>query len=116
MLALFNQLLFSVMVAWVSFNSRPDIHIFLKDTATPAQIEQLQQKIEAEEGVIEVTYISQEEAYQAYRNSIIDDPLLLEMVTPDIMPASLEVYVDTAEAKNKVIDIAKQTRYVDETY
>jgi len=39
-----------------------------------------------------VKYMSKDDAYALYKKLNKDNPLLLEMVTPDILPASLEIY------------------------
>lgn len=73
------------------FESKPQITVFFTDNAQEQQIEKLKTELERTEKVASVTYVSKEEALAIYQEQNKDDPLLLEMVTADILPASLEV-------------------------
>ena len=57
-------------------------------------INQLNQSIQDKSYVKETKIITQEEALTTYKNENQDDPLLLELVTADILPASIEVSAD----------------------
>lgn len=71
--------------------SRPQVTAFFKDQATESNVESLSSRIESTGVADQITYISKEEALEIYRDQNQDNPLLLEMVTADILPASLEV-------------------------
>lgn len=73
------------------FETKPQITIFFKDEATSKQIDELKEKLNTTGKVASQKYISKEEAYDIYREQFKDDPLLLELVTANILPASLEV-------------------------
>ena len=73
------------------FESRPQVIAFLKDEAKPQEIELLKAKIEATGKVKKVTFVSKEDALKIYRQLFKDNPLLLEMVTAKILPASLDI-------------------------
>jgi len=73
------------------FETRPQVTAFFKDEADLEQTEQLEKKLLATGKVKEVNYVSKERALAIYREQNKNDPLLLEMVTADILPASLEV-------------------------
>ena len=73
------------------FETKPQATAFFKDEATTEQMEALKTKLENTGKVANLKYISKEEALAIYREQNKDDPLLLEMVTADILPASLEV-------------------------
>jgi len=73
------------------FESRPQVTAFLKDEVKPEEIESLKNKIEMHQTVKQVDFISKDEALKIYKEQNKDNPLLLEMVTAKILPASLEV-------------------------
>ncbi|HUV71940.1 MAG TPA: permease-like cell division protein FtsX [Clostridia bacterium] len=73
------------------FESRPQVSAFLKDETKPQEVDLIKARIEAMEKVKKVDYISKEEALEIYRQQNKDKPLLLEMVSAKILPASLEV-------------------------
>ena len=73
------------------FETKPQITVFFKDEATAKQVEEMKEKLNATGKVASLKYISKEEAYDIYREQFKDDPLLLDLVTANILPASLEV-------------------------
>lgn len=73
------------------FESKPQITVFFNDEATEMQAQDLQATLEATGKVASTKYISKDEALAIYKEQNKDDPLLLEIVTADILPASLEV-------------------------
>ncbi len=92
---LIGQLFIVTMVAsnqiLVFFENQPQVTVFFQDEATEDQILQIKKELEKEEAINEVAYISKEQAVEIYREQHQDDPELLEFVTPDILPASLEI-------------------------
>lgn len=73
------------------FEQKPQIVVFFKDTKSETDIEALKTKLDTSPQVASVKYVSKEEALSIYKDQFKDDPLLLEMVSADILPASLEV-------------------------
>ncbi len=73
------------------FESKPQITVFFTDEATEVQAQDLSAALEATGKVASTMYVSKEEALAIYKEQNKDDPLLLEIVTADILPASLEV-------------------------
>ncbi len=73
------------------FETRPQVTAFFTDQVEEQQILVIKEQIEALPYVSQTTYVSKAEALALYRQQNQDDPLLLEMVTADILPASLEV-------------------------
>jgi len=94
--SLFVIVLFGLLGAGSStvlqyFESRPQVSAFLKDETKPQEIELIRAKLEAAGKVKSITYISKEDALKIYQEQNKDKPLLLEMVTAKILPASLEI-------------------------
>jgi len=86
------------------FETRPQIIAFLKDEITPEQISALQNKLTSDEKIKDVRYVSKEEALSIYKTATEDNPLLSELVSPTIFPASLEFSVTNLNFAQGVID------------
>jgi len=96
------------------FESRPQVSIFFKDSAKEDDIKKIQQELEATGKVAHIKYVSKEEALAIYREQNKNDPTLLELVTADILPASLEVSAKDPTYLSNIAEIAKSKDEVDE--
>ena len=96
------------------FETRPQLTIFFKDTAENVQIEQIKGQLEATGKTLQVTYISKEQALGIYRNLTIGEPELAELVTADILPASLEVQAKNPEDLKILAGIVANSEYVEQ--
>lgn len=96
------------------FETRPQVTAFFKDEVTMAQVDTLKAKLVEMEKVKEMKYISKEEALAIYREQNKDNPLLLEMVTANILPASLEVSTVDIAYLGEVAEILRQEPGVEE--
>lgn len=77
--------------------SRPQVTAFFNDDASQQQVNSLRSTIESTGKSEQITYISKDDALKIYQEQNSDNPLLLEMVTADILPASLEVSATSVE-------------------
>jgi len=89
------------------FETRPQIISFLKDEATPELISVLQNKLSSDARIKNVKYVSKEEALEIYKKATSDNPLLAELVSPSIFPASLEFSVTDLKLAEEVITDVK---------
>jgi cell division transport system permease protein len=96
------------------FESRPNVTAFFKDQADEQSIITLKQELEREEGISAVRYVSKEEALKIYQEQNKEDPLLLEMVTADILPASLEVQAAGVDFLPNIKTRLQSVPYVEE--
>ncbi len=96
------------------FETRPQITAFLEDEATEVQIEDLKVRLENTGKMANFKYVSKEEALAIYREQNKDDPLLLEMVTADILPASLEVSAIDSASLPELAEILRGAEGVEE--
>jgi cell division transport system permease protein len=96
------------------FETRPQVIAFLKDKATPEEIATLQNKIVADPRVKDVRYVSKEEALEIYKEATADNPLLSELVSPTIFPASLEFSLKDLSQAEAVIKTLKNESIVDQ--
>lgn len=96
------------------FETRPQATAFFEDKVEMTQVENLQAKLAATGKVKNMKYVSKEEALAIYREQNKDDPLLLEMVTANILPASLEVSAVDISYLGEVAEILRQEPGVEE--
>ena len=97
------------------FETKPEITLFLKDGLDTATVENLQKDLSSYKGVKETTFISKEKALTIYKEQNKDNPLLTEMVTASILPASFEVTVsDPAVLEQIYQNYSTKTDVIDE--
>ncbi len=87
---------FSFLIAGSSkivtyFESKPQVTAFFKNEAKQDDINALENKIKETGKVSSVKFVSKQEALAIYREQNKNDPLLLDLVTADILPSSLEI-------------------------
>jgi cell division transport system permease protein len=96
------------------FETRPQVTAFFKDEVTMEEVNNLEAKLATTGKVKSTRYVSKEEALAIYREQNKDDPLLLEMVTANILPASLEVSALDISYLGEVAEILRQEPGVEE--
>lgn len=96
------------------FESRPQVTAFFKDETTRDSAMALENKIKSSLAVDSVKYISKADALAIYQEQNQSDPLLLEMVTADILPSSLEVSAKNVSDLGGIAEIMKQDKGVEE--
>ena len=89
--AVFFLTALGLQVILKSFERQPQITVFFSDIKTEEEVKTLDDRLKQTGKVERTVYVSKEEALKIYHEQNKDDPLLLEMVTADILPASLEI-------------------------
>lgn len=77
--------------------SRPQVTIYFQNETSESSIQKVKADLEQTGKVESVKYISKNDAYALYKSLNKDNPLLLEMVSADILPASLEIFAKRPE-------------------
>lgn len=95
------------------FETRPQVIAFLKDSATDTQVADLQHKLQSNVKIKDVKYVSKEEALSIYKKATSDNPLLGQLVSPSIFPASLEFSVTDLSFAQDIINQVKGEGIVD---
>jgi len=96
------------------FESKPQISVFFINTATVADAEALKKTLQSTGKVDAMKYVSKAEALTIYKEQNKNDPLLLEMVTEDSLPASLEISATNPEYLHEFEPVIKQAQGVEE--
>lgn len=107
-------LIYSSDQALKYFETRPQIIAFLKSDALEEDVSQLQSKLASDKRVKSVKYVPKEEALEIYKRATSDNPLLSELVSPAIFPASIEFSVTELSYAQSVIDEVKTDVSVEE--
>lgn len=91
------------------FETRPQVIVFLKSNAESADTQVLLQRLENDARISSVTFVDQEEALNIYKEATADNPLLGELVSPSIFPASIEFSVNNlSETENVISEIENE--------
>lgn len=97
------------------FETKPEITLFLKDTVDATTVDNIKKDLQNYQGIKEVSYISKEKALEIYKEQNKDNPLLTEMVTASILPASIEVTVSDATVLETIYqNYSTKTETIDE--
>ncbi len=96
------------------FEGKPQVTVFLTAKAGQTEADALKTKLEATGKVASTRFVSKDEALAIYRQQNQNDPLLLEMVTADILPASLEVSATDPQYLSELAKVIDGSEGVDE--
>ena len=94
--------------------TRPRIIVYFQVKATEDQIFAVKDKIEASGKSSKVTYITQNQAYEIYKEFSKNDPLLVEMTSPDVLPPSLEIDAKDPKFLSEISELISKEQGVDE--
>lgn len=96
------------------FEKSPQLTIFFKDDAKVEEIMSLKKEFENTGKVETIRYVSKEDALSIYNKIFADEnPILLDLVTPDILPASLEIQAIKAEYLSDLAVMVKDSKLID---
>ncbi len=84
------------------FETKPQVIAFFELDTSEAAIKTIANDIEAKDYVTSVTTLTQEQALELYKSENQDEPLLLELVSAEILPASIEVSGANLEALSQI--------------
>lgn len=87
--------------------SKPQVTVYFETSTEEKDISTIRKEIQDTGKVQTMKYISKQDALQIYQGLNKDNPLLLEMVSADILPASLEIY---AKEPQFLVDIANKLK------
>jgi cell division transport system permease protein len=84
------------------FETRPQILVFFQTQVTDEEASTAADAISNLEYVDVVTMIGKNQAFEKYQNENNDEPLLLDLLTPDLFPVSLNITATSPEGLAKV--------------
>ena len=95
------------------FESRPQLTVFFKDGTTKEDIGSLQKQLQETGKTSSIVYVSKEEALKIYKEMNKNEPILLDLVTADILPASIEVQANKAENLENLASIVNGNKNIE---
>ena len=113
-ISIFSFIVFGSSVVINYFESKPQVTAFFKDEAKQADIDALQQSLKQTGKISHIRYISKKDALKIYKDQNKSDPLLLDLVTEDILPASLEISTYRLDDLGSVSDSLKNSPFISE--
>jgi len=90
-LGIFMLIVFISQSTLSYLEQQTQITAFFRDDFQEKRILELKGTLEQDERIAEVTYISKEEALKIFSEINADEPLLLESISANILPASLKI-------------------------
>ncbi len=94
--------------------SRPQITAYFQTQTSETDILKIKDSLMSSGKVMSVKYISKQDAYKIYKDLNKDNPLLLEMVTPEILPASLEIFATKPTYLPEIANFLQKQSGIDE--
>ena len=98
----FSLFLLASSILLRHFETQPQVIAFFELETEEAAIQEVAQSLKNQPFVFSVKTILQDEALALYQEENKNDPLLLELVTADILPASVEVSGKSIESLNQI--------------
>lgn len=110
----FVLLLYGANLALRFVETRPQVIAYFTVNSPPEQLLQAKTEMEQKDYVAGVAAVTKQQALELFREENKKDPLLLELVTADILPASLEVSATGIEALPRIKDDLDRVEGVEE--
>lgn len=96
------------------FESQPQVTAFFKDEATQEEINALGEDLQNSGKVAELKFVSKAEALEIYKEQNKNDPLLTDLVTEGILPASFEISAVDITDLSAISEVLKRAPIVDQ--
>lgn len=94
--------------------TKPQVTVYFQTKTPENHIFKVRDDLVSSEKVASIKYINQKEAFKIYQELNKDNPLLLEMVSADILPPSLEVYAKKPMYLPEIAEYLKKQADIDE--
>jgi cell division transport system permease protein len=86
----------------LSWEARVEISAYLRDDASEGEVQNLSSQLAGLDEVENVTYVSQQEAYEEFKRLYPENPEYYEHIGPSDLPASLRIKLTDAKYTNYV--------------
>lgn len=113
-LSIFLILAFGSQQILKFYESKPQAIAFFKDGTTDTDVNAIKNALTKTDKITSFKYVSKEEALQIYKQRNKGNPMLLELVTANILPSSLEISTKSPEDLKFIAEIVKKEPVVEE--
>lgn len=90
------------------FESKPQVIAFFKEGTTDQDVSAIENALRQEPRITKTKFISKEMALQIYREKNKSDPALVELVSANFLPASLEISTRDPQDLSPIAEILKK--------
>lgn len=90
-LGIFVSVIFLSQSMLKYLENQAQLMVFFKDEFVESQILAYKTELEQDERVLNINYVSKEDAFNIFTEANKEEPILLESLSSDILPASLEI-------------------------
>jgi len=94
--------------------TRPQITVYFQPKTNENEIFKIRDELINSGKILSIKYINQQEAFEIYKQMNKDNPLLLEMVSAEILPPSLEIHAKKPIFSPQIAEYLKKQPSVDE--
>ncbi|KKS19613.1 MAG: hypothetical protein UU77_C0043G0006 [candidate division WWE3 bacterium GW2011_GWC1_41_7] len=119
-LGLFIEVIIYSQTALKMLEQQAQITVFFKDDVPEERIMELRTQFQGDVRILDVNYVSKEDAFEIFKEINKDEPVLLESISANILPASLEVKsknlssLDELAEEYQVIDGVEEVKYFED--
>jgi len=96
------------------FETQPRVIAFFRLETETSEVDDLAEELRQKDFVKDINIVDKAAALEIYRQENQDNPLLLELVTEDILPASIEVSAYNAQNLEEISQILQDNQYVED--
>ena len=96
------------------FESKPQVTAFFREEAKQEEVDSLKKSLQDSGLISQVKFVSKNEALKIYKEQNKNDPLLLDLVTADILPSSLEISTYKIDDLSLVSETLKDSKIIQE--
>lgn len=96
------------------YESKPQVIAFFKDNTVEEDIKAIEGALQQSGRVSSLKYVSKQEALEIYQERNKGNPALLELVTANILPASLEISTFAPQDLSLVAEIIKKEPVIED--
>ena len=93
------------------FEQQPQVSIYLEDDVTQQRVDEIRSALEATGKAKTIKYTSKEEALAFFKEQMKDNPVLLENVSANVLPASLEVSPNNLADLPELVEVAQDEKF-----
>jgi len=111
---IFILLAFSAQKVLYYFETKPQVSAFFDEELPKERVAEIRKKLEQTGKMSSFRYVSKKEAFETYKNLFKNEPQLLEMVSEEILPSSIEVSAYNPRELQSLAEILKKEEGVQE--
>lgn len=94
--------------------TKPQVTVYFQNKTEETQIFKIRDELMSSGKVLSIKYLSKNDAFDIYKQLNKDNPLLLEMVSANILPPSLEIYAKKPIFLPEIAEYLKKQGDIDE--